>query len=108
MKLESFAENIKRLRNLRGLTQFALAELIDKSPETISQIERAKIFPSFETLKLLATALNVDMREFFEVQEAIKINQHDKNFAELVAVANTLNSRELAIALIQIKALKIS
>lgn len=56
---------IRNLRNERGLSLRALAELSELSPNTISLIERGETSPSVSTLHRLATALGVHISSFF-------------------------------------------
>jgi transcriptional regulator with XRE-family HTH domain len=56
---------LKALRNERGLSLRALAELCELSPNTISLIERGASSPSVSTLQRLATALGVQITSFF-------------------------------------------
>lgn len=60
---------IRRLREQRGLSQRALAELCDLSPNAISLIERGASSPSVSTLHRLATALKVPITALFEGQD---------------------------------------
>jgi transcriptional regulator with XRE-family HTH domain len=53
------------LRNERGLSLRALAELCELSPNTISLIERGATSPSVSTLQRLASALGVHINSFF-------------------------------------------
>jgi transcriptional regulator with XRE-family HTH domain len=53
-------ENIKRYRNFRGLSQAKLAELLDISPNFISELETGKRWLSSDTLVNLAEALDID------------------------------------------------
>ena len=54
-----FAENLRSIRKERNLTQEELAEMIGKSTEHISYLERGERSPSFEVIMDLAQALNV-------------------------------------------------
>jgi transcriptional regulator with XRE-family HTH domain len=56
---------LRALRNERGLSLRALAELCGLSPNTISLIERSATSPSVSTLHRLATALGVSITYFF-------------------------------------------
>ena len=60
------ASRIKTIRKLRGLTQEQLAQRTDRTVFAISQLERGRSLPSFETLERLSTALDVPVREFFD------------------------------------------
>ena len=57
---------LRTLREQRGLSMRALADLCGLSPNTISLIERGATSPSVSTLHLLATALKVPITAFFE------------------------------------------
>lgn len=56
---------LRTLRQERGLSLRALAELCELSPNTISLIERGETSPSVSTLHRLATALGVHVSNFF-------------------------------------------
>lgn len=49
-------ENVRRFRKARGLTQEALAELVDREPSAISHIERMDRLMGVELLVNLADA----------------------------------------------------
>ena len=59
---------LRQLRSERNMSQRALAQLAGVSTKSISLIERDEISPSVATLQNLATALNVHMSYFFEVE----------------------------------------
>lgn len=100
----AFANKIKALRKMRGLTQFELAEAIERSTETISQIERGKFFPGFETVRLLSEALHVPIEDLFGEPAKGESPKTSRMLSELYAVATTLDDEHLEIALAQIKA----
>jgi transcriptional regulator with XRE-family HTH domain len=56
---------VRHHRERAGLTQSALAELIDLQVGSVSRIERGESAPSFATLGKLAEVLKVDARDFF-------------------------------------------
>jgi transcriptional regulator with XRE-family HTH domain len=58
--------NLHDLRNDRGLSIRALAELSELNVNTLSLIENGKTSPSVSTLQQLASALNVPITAFFE------------------------------------------
>ncbi len=60
----------RRLRTAReqaDLTQEALAERIERSPEAVSNIERGVSLPTLDTLDRIAAALNVPLVYFLDV-----------------------------------------
>lgn len=60
------ASRIKVIRKLRSLTQEQLAQRVDRTVFAISQLERGRSLPSFETLERLSIALDVPVKEFFD------------------------------------------
>ena len=63
MKKLSFGEQLSLLRRRKGLTQGELAEKAGILREMISNYESGKITPRAETLKKVASALEVDFEE---------------------------------------------
>ncbi len=61
-----FAQRLRTIRQEKGLTQEKLAELIGKTTEHISFLERAERSPSFEVLFDLARVLEVAVSTFIE------------------------------------------
>jgi DNA-binding XRE family transcriptional regulator len=57
----SFAENLKQLRKERGLSQEALAELLDVSRQAVSKWEQGEGYPEVEKLLYLAQTLNISL-----------------------------------------------
>lgn len=60
-------QNIKKYRELRGLTQRSLSESLLLSESFIAKLE-SKTYQtiSIDTLKLIADYLNVDIKNFFD------------------------------------------
>lgn len=56
-------KNIKKVRNLRGLSQFGLSDLTDITPQYLSQIETGKKKASLLSLVKISTALNITVDE---------------------------------------------
>ena len=63
---QEIGSRVKAARKMRGMTQAALAEAIDMSFETVSNLERGKTAPNFNTLSDIATALGVELKFFFD------------------------------------------
>ncbi len=57
---------VKQNRRLRNMTQAQLAEAINKTFETVSNIERGKTAPNFKTLCDISNHLDIPMRDFFD------------------------------------------
>lgn len=52
---------IKRLREVLGMTQGQLGEKVDRTSRAIRQIENGEAFPRISTLQRIADALNADL-----------------------------------------------
>lgn len=61
-----FGQKVKSLRKQAGLTQDQLAARIDRTPDTISNIERGISPPRLRTAKAIADALSVDIGVLFQ------------------------------------------
>ena len=59
------AENLKRIRKQKKLTQFELAEKACISDETIKNIELCKTWTSEKTLSQITEALEIDIHSLF-------------------------------------------
>jgi transcriptional regulator with XRE-family HTH domain len=62
-------QRIKKLRKAQKLSQEALAELVNKSVDTISNIERGIFPPRIETALEIATALGIPLHELFQIND---------------------------------------
>ena len=74
---KELGEKIKRVRKLRNLTQEELAEMIDISPRSLSNIEVGTSFVKSETLAKIIESLNISTEELFA-------NNHIKTNHELL------------------------
>jgi transcriptional regulator with XRE-family HTH domain len=61
------AKNIKRYREIFGLSQMELAEKIGCSPTLVGKIEIMKRFPSANNLNRIAEAFKIDPAELFAI-----------------------------------------
>ncbi|HKT73237.1 MAG TPA: helix-turn-helix transcriptional regulator [Steroidobacteraceae bacterium] len=99
MKLQDrVALRIRTIRKRRGLTQDELAEKIDRTGDAVSQLERGKSLPSFETLERLAVALDVPIRDFFDVSRSVESSQRTKLNTALLDIAGRLSEKDLQMA----------
>ena len=74
---KALGEKIRRFRKLRNLTQEELAELIEISPRSLSNIEIGACFVKAETLEKIIETLNITTEELFA-------NEHIKTNRELI------------------------
>ena len=66
MNLHILVQNMKRLRNAKGLSQQALADVACLSLPTIKNLERAKSEPRMRTIQAVARALDVKVQMLFQ------------------------------------------
>jgi transcriptional regulator with XRE-family HTH domain len=72
LALHNFAERLRLLRKERNYTQEQLAEIIGKSTEHISFLERGERAPSFEVVVDIAQALNVSIGYLMNIDQMIE------------------------------------
>jgi transcriptional regulator with XRE-family HTH domain len=84
-----FGENLKKRRTFKGLSQAKLAEILDISPNFISDIEAGKRWISSDTLVNLAAALGVEAYEFLKPPQPPEDEQSAfiKSYTEKAAAA---------------------
>jgi transcriptional regulator with XRE-family HTH domain len=64
--VQELGKRLRILRNKRGLTLTQLGEQVSLSASYLSQIERGVAMPSLPKLTVIANALGVEVRHFFE------------------------------------------
>ena len=62
--LKSFGKKMQELRNMRKITQFALAEKANLSHKYVSEIERGVVNISLRNMYNLANALGMSFQDF--------------------------------------------
>jgi len=65
---EEFGKHLKKVRKEKGLTQAALAELMNTTIQTIGNLECGRHWPSHETVEDLLAALKARPEELFAFQ----------------------------------------
>ena len=91
---------VKEARLNKKLTQAQLAEAIDKAFETISNIERGKTYPNFQTLWDISQVVGVPLREFFDQEvtaEGNEIGERQSLLLKLHHVAGSLDDDDLSL-----------
>lgn len=96
---------VRALRQQRGLTQAALAELIDRSEVAVRAIERGASAPSFETLERLTLALDIPAAGLFPAVrpgDGVRVRETERRgreVATVTALARSFDDLDLALAL---------
>ncbi|WP_370899678.1 helix-turn-helix domain-containing protein [Chryseobacterium gossypii] len=84
----SIGTKVKRLREIRGLSQDELALRLDVAQSTISSIESDKNIPNSLLLNKIAKELDVDINEL--LNDGIQVNISNNKFSDLSS-AGTIN-----------------
>ncbi|MBT0651536.1 helix-turn-helix domain-containing protein [Geomobilimonas luticola] len=91
---------IKEIRKTSGMSQEELAEKVGIDPKHLSRIEVGKGYPSLDTLESIATALNQDIRLFFDYSHLEERDLVDKRIFELIEHADLNQKRTILRVLI--------
>lgn len=88
---------IKNLRILRGLSQKQLADMIDRSPNTISNWEKGSVTPDADVLEPLCEIFKVNPNQLFgwETCQELEDFLHEKE--GILLEMNTLQLQRAAI-----------
>lgn len=107
MLRQTIATKVRTARASRNWSQEELAAKIAKTPESISNIERAKQLPALDTLLDLARVLDLSVPEMIEAaQDRRKLSrERADNEARLAIAIRGLSDNAVAIAVQQIEAL---
>jgi transcriptional regulator with XRE-family HTH domain len=97
-KVFNVGANIRAIRERKGLSLRALAELSGLSINAISLIERGENSPTVSSLRLLSTALEVPITDFFQ-GEREDVVVYVKPESRLVSQAGGITMESLGIGL---------
>ncbi len=84
----TIAENLKKFRKLKKLTQSDVAEIIEKDRSTIAKYENGQAEPPFNVLIMLSKLFDITIDELCGVQRQIVLTVHSndkKDFEEKIA-----------------------
>ena len=66
--LNLIGQKIKEIRKKKKISQESLAEMVEMNTRSILRIENAKTLPTLESLNRIASALDVDISDFFNTK----------------------------------------
>ncbi|MBK3801468.1 helix-turn-helix domain-containing protein [Azospirillum brasilense] len=98
-RTQEFGRMLRTLREQRNLTQEDLAELIDRSVQAVSKMERGLTFPKLETLINISEKMSVPLRNLliaFEPNATHDPNREDLEFS-IIRATKRLSIRDLSI-----------
>ncbi len=64
--MKNFGENLQKIRAIKKITQETLAYTSDIPISQIGRIERGEINTTISTVKVIATALNIPIKDLFD------------------------------------------
>lgn len=84
-------ENIRKIRELRGVSQQFIADALSISQKNISRIETGQSSPTFNTLVRISSILEVDLKVILDFDVKFVFNNviHNQNGGEFVAYNDT-------------------
>ncbi len=99
---------VRAARQKRRLTQERLGEMVGKTAESISNIERGHVLPPLDTLHSIAQHLDVPMGFFFEDMDRPRAVARNRMELEhrLRALGEELGDGELRLAVAVVETIK--
>ena len=89
------SDNIKRMREAKGLSQKEVISAIGMGAAQYSRIENGKTDPSISTVEKIAKALGITMAELFTDSNDLKeVNSLNKTLIERVTLIDSLTKEE--------------
>lgn len=94
--MTGFAENLKKIRAQKGVSQEELSKKIEVHPVQFSRYERAQSVPSIEIVQKMADALEVTIDELVYGNQSNKAEQNikDRELLSLFSKIQLLNERQ--------------
>ncbi len=92
---ERFAENLKKFRKSKKMTQEKLAEIVGVDFRYISFLENAKGFPSCELIEKLSNALQINVSDFFKYGESLSREELENRIIDSVKLLDNKNLKLL-------------
>lgn len=99
--MDSIGDNIKKLREQKGLSQKELAGLIGVNPAQYGRVENSKVEPTLKTLLKIASALEVSLDDIVKgkTDPLQEMEVKDKSLADKIRLIDQLPEDEKATVL---------
>ena len=92
-KKNEFGEKLQQIRKTKGLTQAKLAELAGVNEKHISTLETGVYFPTYETLRKVLTALELNIEDVGLSLEQVSANDNPF-YIKSMQILNSASSDE--------------
>lgn len=96
---------VRAAREFRSLSQEQLAELIGRTPETVSNIERGKTAPALETAQSICVSLGLKLSDLFVEEDVGREPRRVAREFELLQILRQLSESDFEIAETTIEAI---
>ncbi|MBE5802792.1 MAG: helix-turn-helix transcriptional regulator [Clostridiales bacterium] len=83
-----FADNLKKLRKDKRLSQEELAEILNVSRQAVSKWEQGVGYPEVETLLLLSSRLNVSLDSLMSTEMAKEASNNNVNVTRTIVITS--------------------
>ena len=90
---EIFVKNLKKFRNIQGISQARLAALCDTDLSYIGQIEMGKRFPSIKLIEKIAAVLDIDAYRFFMEEAGVQFGDLNEDEDFLLKIPPKIRNR---------------
>lgn len=89
------ADNIKKVREAKGLSQKEVAMACKMDTAQYSRIENSKTDPSFSSVVRIAKAMGVGLADLFKADELFKdVDSYDRSLMEKLSLIEQLEKKE--------------
>ena len=96
-------KRIKELREAQNMKQVELAEFLEIEPTNLSKIENGVYFPREDKLRKIASKLNVEIKDLFDIDH---IQKRSDILNSISNILNNCNDNELAFCYKVLKSFK--
>ncbi len=103
---KALGNRVRTLRTQRNLTQDELSEMIERSVDGLSLIERGQNWPSADTVERLADAFNIDPTDLFDGLSISQGGKHPDAFAVANDTLRRISKKDLPFAAELLEALE--
>ena len=105
---QRIGSRVRAARLHAGLSQDKLAERINRTPESISNIERGQQLPALDTLLDLANVLALPLVDLLDLPADRRVISRQRQLAEnqIIETVRELSDTAIGVAAAQLKALR--